>query len=212
MEKKCPNCNSTIVSPELTPKLVEIFEIFYGSSWDSEIHDIAMEICSVCGTLPELLSYVEGQLAIGKKKNFLNIIKEFDDNLHIPFLLQVAAPILVYLVDNSTSTVQKAAIDELGVYGDEDSVGRFILAHQDDNVKILGLRALEKIAKHEQKRGKKLNWSEFVVYMVGDDVKLIGKIKKKLKTKNFLKESTTETLLPILEANEEKLTPKTLPK
>ena len=209
MEKKCPNCNSVIVNSDITPHLVEVFELFYGSTWDSEIQDIAMEVCSVCGTLPELLEYLEKQLSLGKTKNFMNIIEEFDDNLHVPFLLQIAAPIFIFIVDNSTSTVQKAAIDELGVYGDEDSVGRFILAHQDENVRILGLRALEKIAKHWRKQGKKLEWPEFIDYLVGDDVELITKIRKKIKVKGFLQESTIEIIVQILETKEEKLVPKT---
>lgn len=55
MEKKCPNCNSTILDNNLTPKLVEVFELFYGEHWDNEVQDIAMEICSICGTLPNYL-------------------------------------------------------------------------------------------------------------------------------------------------------------
>ena len=209
MEKKCPNCNTTILDQTITPKLVEIFELFYGEHWDNEVQDIAMEICSTCGILPELLGYVENQLNLGKTKNHLNIVKEFDDNLHVPFLLQVAAPILIYLVDNSSISIQQAAIDELGVYGDEDSIGRFILAHQDSNVRILGLRALEKIAKHQQKRGNKLDWYEYLDYMVGDDESLVKTIKKKIKTKNFLKKSTIDTILPILDKKEEALLAKT---
>ncbi len=210
MEKRCPNCNSIIIDHDLTPNLVEILESFYGEQyWDSEIQDIAMEICSVCGTLPELLDYVEKELTKGKAQNFKNIIKEFDDNLHVPFLLQIAAPILVFIIDNSTSTVQQAAVDELGAYGDEDSIGRFVLAHQDDDIKILGVRALEKIAKHQQKRGKKLDWNDYIEYMVGNDLSLISKLKKKINSKNFVKESTRDQILPILELKEEKLSKST---
>ena len=58
MEKKCPNCNTTIISEELTPKIVEVLELFYGDHWDNEIQDISMELCSVCGILPEMLPYL----------------------------------------------------------------------------------------------------------------------------------------------------------
>lgn len=157
----------------------------------------------------ELLDYVEKELKKGKAQNYKNIIKEFDDNIHIPFLLQIAAPILVFLVDNSTPSIQQAAIDELGVYGDEDSIGRFILSHQNDEIRILGIRALEKIAKYNKKRGKKLDWNEYIEYMVGDDITIIPKIKKKLKSKNFAKESTINEILPILESKEEKFSKST---
>lgn len=211
MERKCPNCNTTILDPTITPKLVEIFELFYGEHWDSEVQDIAMEVCRVCGTLPELLDYVEKELEKGKAQNYKNVITEFDDNLHVPFLLQIAAPIFVYIIDNSTPSVQQAAVDELGVYGDEDSIGRFVLAHQDDDIKILGIRALEKIAKHEKKRGRQLDWNEYIDYMIGDDTALITKIKKKLKSKNFVKAPTIEAVMSILIAKEEKLNPKPQP-
>ena len=207
MDKKCPNCNSIIINQDLTPKLVEILELFYGEHWDSEIQDIAMEICSICGTLPELLEYIEKELEKGKTQNLKNVIEEFDDNLHIPFLLQIAAPVFVFIIDNSTPSIQKAAIDELGAYGDEDSIGRFILSHQSDEIRILGIRALERIAKHDKKRGKQLDWNEYIDYMIGDDFSLIAKIKKKLNSKNFVKESTVEVVMPILIAKEEKLNP-----
>lgn len=212
MEKKCPNCNSIIISEELTPKIVEVLESFYGERWDAEINDISMELCSVCGILPEMLPFVEQELNLGKGKNFKNIIKEFDDNLHVPFLLQFAAPILIYIIDNSTISIQQDAIDELGVYGDEDSLGRYILANQNQEIRILGLRALEKIAKYEQKRGKKLNWKEFIDYIIEDDLEIVLMIKKKIKTKGFLKQSTIDSIMPILDELEEKLTLKTLAK
>ena len=155
----------------------------------------------------ELIEYVEKELEKGKTQNFKNVIQEFDDNLHVPFLLQITAPILVFMVDNSTPTVQQAAIDELGAYGDEDTIGRFVLSHQNDDIKILGLRALEKIAKHNKKRGKNLDWNDYIDYMVSDDLALIAKIKKKLKSKNFVKESTVEVVMPLLIAKEEKLNP-----
>lgn len=208
MEKKCPNCNSTIISKEINPHLVETFELFYGEYWDTEIQDIAMEICPVCGTLPELLAYVEKQLTTGKRKNYKNIIDEFDDNLHVPFLLQIAAPVFIFIVENSPATVQKAAIDELGNYGDEDSLGRFILAHENQNIRIYGLRALERIAKYEKKQGRKLDWNEYLDYIIGDDPVLILKMKKKIKSRNFLKKTTVEELTPLLTMKEEKLTKK----
>ncbi len=210
MEKKCPNCNSVIISEELTPKIVEVLELFYGEHWDAEINDISMELCSVCGILPEMLPFIEQELKLGKIRNFKNIIKEFDDNLHVPFLLQVVAPILIYIIDNSKIAIQQDAIDELGVYGDEDSLGRYILANQDREVRILGLRALEKIAKYEQKRGKKLDWKDFIDYMVEDDLEMVLMIKKKIKTNGFLQESTKDSIMPILVEIEEKLSPKTV--
>lgn len=208
MEKTCPNCNSVIISKEINLHLIETFESFYGEQWDSEIQDIAMEICPICGTLPELLDFVEKELSIGKNKNFKNIIDEFDYNLHIPFLLQIAAPILIYIVEHASITVQNAAIDELGAYGDEDSLGRFILAHENLNIRIQGLRALEKIAKHEQKRGRKLDWNDYLDYIIDDDLVNINAIKKKIKSKNFLKKNTLEELEPLLSIKEEELTNK----
>ena len=45
--------------------------------------------------------------------------------------------------------------------------------------------------------------------MVGDDESLVKTIKKKIKTKNFLKKSTIDTILPILDKKEEALLAKT---
>jgi hypothetical protein len=208
MERRCTNCNTSIINESITPNLVSIFENFYGEHWDNEVQDISMEICSICGTLPELLDYIEKELSIGKNTNFKNIIQEFDDNLHVPFLLQIAAPIFIFIMENAPPTIQKAAIDELGTYGDEDSIGRFVLAHQNNEIRILGLRALEKIAKHEQKRGKKLNWSEYLDYMIVNDLDLLKKIKESVKAKNFLKAITVKEIMPILDLKESKMTKK----
>jgi len=205
-EKKCPNCNTILIHEDDFPNISETFTDFYGDMWSDEIHDIAMELCSVCGTLPELLEYVESQLAKNKTTNFKNVLEEFHENLHIPFLLQVAAPIFIYILNHSANkTIKMASVDELGEFGDLDDVGRYVLSHPEDDIKIFGLRALEKIEKHHKKQGKKFNWVEYLDFIINDDLEVIKNINKSLKIKYFLKPKTVEKLKPIIDVKEKKL-------
>jgi hypothetical protein len=190
------------------PNLVGIFENFYGEEeWFRETNDIAQELCYLCGTLPEFLPFIEEQLSISGKKNYKLILKEFLDNLHTPFLLQIGAPIFIFLLEleGDYRELKIQSIDALGDFGDLEDVGRYVLSNSDSEIQVLGLRALEKIAKHYKKRGKIFNWMEYLDYLISDNLEVCAKVIEDLDKPDFLKESTALIIKPIIEHIHNKL-------
>lgn len=209
MSYKCPNCATVLISDEVNPHVREVLVDFYSEEyWLNDTKDIGQELCSSCGTLPELIPFIEEQIAKDSQEAQMKILKEFEDNNHIPFLLQVGAPFFVlFATEEEEPKLQQRAVDLLGTFGAIDDLGRYVLAHQDPEVRVMGLRALERIAKHYRKRKKTLDWGEYLEYMVGEELETAKLALEKMSEEGFLKSTTVEEIKPLIEEWVVKLSP-----
>lgn len=201
MSFNCPNCSTESITFKKTPNILQIFEEFFGDLdiAEKETLDILQELCSKCGTLPEFLPFVEKQLKLSNIENFEAILKEFIDNLHTPFLLQIGSPIFTFLVRQENEEIQQLAIDAYGEFGALDDLGRYVLANLSPKIQVMGLRALEKIAKQYKKIKKEFNWTEYINYILGDRKNILDLLGDALGKPGFLTMPTIEILKPILE-------------
>lgn len=181
MTADCSNCGLEIITRKHFPYIVQALELYYGYTWDKELTDLSMELCEHCGTLDGVLPFIEENLGQESAKSLRLVIKELLDNQHIPFLLLLGSPIFIYLIEQCDYiSIRKAAIDALGTYGALDDIGRYVLCNSDLQIRILGIRALEKIEKHSKKRGLSFVWAEFIDLILDRDLKDLKKLEREL--------------------------------
>ena len=205
MVVKCSNCGMLIITKDQYPTIVQCLDLYYGENyWTDELREISMELCKNCGTLDFFLPYIERNLNKKAAKSYNAVINEITDNQHIPFLLSIGAPILIYLIEEGSKTTKRAAIDALGSYGALDDIGRFVLSNFDVSIRILGIRALQKIEKHAKKRGIPFVWAEFMDIIIDSDLEVIKQIELEL-PKLGLKPETRAVVEKILGKRRDKL-------